>query len=150
MAASSQFIAAHRTQIWPKRHLFFPGMALFAVGLVLLAFIPQYFGHQRMSFPVAWAIRMHAAIMNAWIAMFFVQAYLGATGRTTQHRKIGKFGIALGWLALFSMISVQYRSLLLNPLPEEMQTYDWLLPFSLCLFDVFSFSLLGLPLPCET
>lgn len=76
----------------PNRRLFFPGMALFGIGLVLLAFIPQYFEHQHRSFPVAWAVRIHAAIMSAWIAVFFVQAYLGATGRTTQHRKIGKFG----------------------------------------------------------
>jgi hypothetical protein len=54
-------------------------MALLAIGIVLLALIPEYVGHQHRSLPVAWAVRIHAAIMTAWIVFFFVQAYLGAT-----------------------------------------------------------------------
>jgi hypothetical protein len=119
MATAKQFLAAHQTEVRPKPRLFFPAMALFAIAIVLLAFIPEYVGHQHKSLPVAWAVRIHAAIMTAWIGVFFVQAYLGATRRIAQHRRIGNFGIAVGWLALLSMIFVQGRFLILNPLPED-------------------------------
>jgi hypothetical protein len=73
----------------PKRHLFFLPWHYSRFGIVLLAFIPEYVGHQHRSLPVAWAVRIHAAIMTAWIVFFFVQAYLGATRRIAQHRRIG-------------------------------------------------------------
>lgn len=112
-------------------------MALFAIAIVLLAFIPEYVGHEHRNLPVAWAVRIHAAIMTGWIVLFFVQAYLGATHRVAQHRRIGNFGIALGWLALLSMIFVQVRFLILNPLPEDLSIYDRLLPF-LYVYSTFS------------
>jgi hypothetical protein len=112
-------------------------MALFAITIVALAFVPEYAGHERRNFPVAWAVRIHAAIMVAWITLFFVQAYLGATGRVAQHRRIGNYGIALGWLALLSMIFVQVRFLIVHPLPEDLSIYDHLLPF-LYVYSTFS------------
>lgn len=120
-----------------RRGLFFPGMGLLAVLIVLLAFVPEYAGRQHMKPPTSWPVSIHAAIMVAWIALFFVQAYLGATGRIAQHRRIGNFGFALGWLALLSMMFVHFRALAMHPLPEDRRIYDWLLPF---LYVYFSFS----------
>ena len=115
-------------------------MALLAITIVVLAFVPEYFGQKHLNFPVARAVQIHAAIMVAWVAVFFVQAYLGATRRIRQHRAIGNFGIALGWLALLSMIFVQVRALVLNPLPEDRSIYDRLLPF-LYVYSTFSLCL---------
>jgi len=120
-----------------RQGLFFPGMALLAVVIVLLAFVPEYAGQQHMKPPSSWPVIIHAAIMVAWIVLFFVQAYLGATGHIAQHRRIGNFGFALGWLALLSMMFVHFRGLATHPLPEDRRIYDRLLPF---LYVYFSFS----------
>ena len=142
MATIQQFLATHPVERRSLRRLFFPAMSLFAIAIVLLAFIPEYVGHERRSFPGAWAVRIHAAIMTAWIALFFVQAYLGATRRIAQHRRLGNIGIVAGWLALLSMIFVQGRFLILNPLPEDISIYDRLLPFLYVYptFSIFLFS----------
>src|ERR1043166_390153 len=120
--------------------LFFPGMALLAVVIVLLAFVPEYAGQQHRKPPSLWPVIIHAAIMVAWVVLFFVQAYLGATGRIAQHRRIGNFGFALGWLALLSMMFVHFRGLATHPLPEDRRIYDRLLPFLYSIFHSQSFS----------
>lgn len=79
----------------------------------------------------------HPRSDHDWVVLFFVQAYLGATGRIAQHRRVGNFGFALGWLALLSMMFVHFRGLATHPLPEDKRIYDWLLPF---LYVYFSFS----------
>ncbi len=123
------------------RRLFFPGMALLAIAIVISAFVPEYlgYGQPRRNFPSSWPVHLHTAIMLAWILMFFLQAYLGATGRIGQHRRIGNYGFALGWLALLSMMFVHFRGLATHPLPEDRRIYDWLLPF---LYVYLSFSVL--------
>jgi hypothetical protein len=113
-------------------------MALLAILIVLLAFVPEYAGQRQMKPPSSWPVIIHAAIMSAWVVLFFVQAYLGATGRIGQHRRVGNFGFALGWLVLLSMMFVQFRGLATHPLPEDKRIYDWLLPF---LYVYFSFSI---------
>jgi len=114
----------------PKRRFrsFFPGMALIAIAVLILAFVPEYVRNMQGSFPIAWVLHIHGAIMVAWVGVFAVQAYLGATGRIAQHRKIGNFGFAIGMLAWVSMIFVEWRHWIVNAPPADVGVYDWLLP----------------------
>ena len=107
---------------------FFTGMALFAVAIAALAFVPEYIEHAAGRFPIAWVLHIHGAIMTAWLGSFLVQAYLGATGRITLHQKTGNVAFAIGWLAWVSMIFVEWRALAVHGVPEDPRAYDWLLP----------------------
>src|SRR3954465_10542440 len=56
------------------RRYFFVGMAAFAVAILALAFVPEFIRFARGTFPIAWVLHIHAAIMAAWVASFIVQA----------------------------------------------------------------------------
>ena len=123
-------VAIHQTPIArPKRRLFFGGMALVAIAIVMSGFVPEYVGKDRLGFPASWVPRVHATIMSAWMSLFCVQAYLGATRRISLHRKIGNFGIAIGWLAWASLLVAEWHGIYSKPLPEDLRMYDHLLPF---------------------
>ena len=128
--SAEQFSADASTGVRAKRQFrrFFPGMALFALAVLIFAFVPEYVQYSQGSFPIAWVLHIHAAIMVAWVGVFSLQAYLGATGRIAQHRKTGNFAFAIGWLAWVSMIFVEWRHLLVNAPPQDVGVYDWLLP----------------------
>ena len=113
MTTTEQFSAGPSTRVRPKRPFrrFFPSMALFALAVLIFAFVPEYVQYSQGSFPIAWVLHIHGAIMAAWVGVFLLQAYLGATGRISQHRKTGNFAFAIGWLAWVSMIFVEWRPL---------------------------------------
>lgn len=110
------------------RRPFFPGMALLAIAIAATAFIPEYIANAAGHFPIAWILHIHGAIMFACLSTFLVQAWLGATGRTQLHRKIGNYGFAIGALAWVSMIFVEWRALFVYPPPDDLSEYDWMLP----------------------
>ena len=103
-------------------------MALIAIGIALFAFVPEYLASAHGRFPIAWVLHVHGAIMASWVAIYLVQAYLGATRRIGQHRAFGNVGIAIGGLAWVSMLFVEWRSLIVHPPPADIRAYDWLLP----------------------
>lgn len=107
---------------------FFPGMALFAAAILMLAFVPEFRKFAAGTFPIPWVLHIHAVIMFSWAGAFALQAYLGASGRATTHRRVGAYAIAIGWLAWASMIFVEFRGLVVHPLPEDLADYDWNLP----------------------
>jgi hypothetical protein len=107
---------------------FFLGMAALAVILLSLAFVPEFVKFGQGTFPIPWILHVHAAIMASWVAAFVFQAWLGATGRTALHRRVGPYSVAIGWLAWGSMIFVEFRALRVHPLPTDVRDYDWNLP----------------------
>jgi hypothetical protein len=107
---------------------FFVGMATLAVLVLLIAFVPEYRKFWAGSFPIAGVLHIHAMIMGTWVAAFVVQAYLGATGRTSLHRRTGPYVVAIGCVAWASMIFVEFRALIVHPLPQNVREYDWNLP----------------------
>ena len=111
----------------PLRY-FFPGMVAFAVVLILLGFGPEVQKFATGTFPIPWVLHVHAAIMMTWVASFAVQAWLGATGRTTLHRRTGNYAIALGWLACASMVFVEFRMFVAHPQLRTPDDLDWQLP----------------------
>jgi len=123
-------VSTPSTGVRPKRpfHRFFPGMSLFALAVLIFAFVPEYVQYSQGSFPIAWVLHIHGAIMAAWVGVFSLQAYLGASGRIAQHRKTGNLAVAIGWLAWVSMIFVEWRALIVKAPSDDIRAYDWLLP----------------------
>ena len=111
----------------PGRY-FFVGMAVFAVVILALAFVPEFVKYAQGTFPIAPILHVHAAFMGAWVMAFSVQAYLGATGRIALHRQIGPYAFLMGWLALASMVFVEFRAVIVHPMPTNAAEYDWTLP----------------------
>lgn len=118
---------------------FFSGMAGFALVILMAAFVPEYRRFGAGAFPIAWVLHIHAAIMVAWAGAFALQSYLGATGRTATHRRVGAYAVGMGWLAWASMIFVEFRVFIAHPLPLNPAEYDWDLPgpFIYLTFAVF-------------
>lgn len=118
---------------------FFVAMGAFAVFLLALAFVPEFLKFARGTFPIAPVLHIHAAIMAAWIASFIAQAYLGASRRTALHRRFGRYAVAIGFLAWASMIFVEFRAIIVHPLPPDLAGYDWNLPgpYTYLTFPIF-------------
>ena len=114
----------------PRRALryFSVGMAAFATAIVLAAFIPEFVQFAAGTFPIAAVLHVHAAIMMAWVGAFALQAWLGASGRTALHRRLGPYAVGVALLAWASMIFVEVRTLVEHPLPQSPRELDWLLP----------------------
>jgi hypothetical protein len=74
-------------------------------------------------------LNVHGALMGAWLALFLTQAVLASTRRLALHRKLGTFGIALGFPVWASMVLVEMRRGIVYPLdPDLSKEYDWVLP----------------------
>ena len=122
----------------PLRY-FFIFMVAASIVILSLAFVPEALAYARGAFPIAPILHVHAAIMVAWVAGFGVQAYLGAKGKIVQHQRAGKFTFAIGWLAWASMVFVEWRAMIVHPLPADLPPYDELLagPYIYLTFPIF-------------
>lgn len=107
---------------------FFMGMAALAIAILAAAFVPEFVQFARGTFPIAPILHVHAALMGAWVAAFICQVYLGATGRIALHRKFGLYAFLIGWLAWASMVFVEFRGIIVYPVPTVPRDYDWNLP----------------------
>src|SRR5262249_6813141 len=52
-----------------------------------------------------WIVHVHAALMGAWLLLFFAQAGLVATGRREGHRALGVVSFALAPAMIVTMIA---------------------------------------------
>lgn len=108
---------------------FFVLLALLGILIAAVVFLPEFLKFAAGTFPIAWALNIHGALMGAWLALFFAQAILASTGRLALHRKLGTFGIVLGFPVWASMVLVEMRRKLVHPLdPDFSSAYDWDLP----------------------
>jgi len=114
-------------------------MVAASVAILSLAFVPEFIAYAAGAFPIAPILHVHAAIMAAWIAAFGVQAYLGARGKIVQHQRAGRIALAIGWLAWASMVFVEWRAMLVHPLPDKLPPYDEFLagPYIYLTFPIF-------------
>ena len=111
---------------------FFVALSLFSVVLALVVFLPVYYAFVAGKLPIAAVIHVHALLMSLWLAAFLTQAVLASTGRIGLHRMVGAFGIALGVAVWASMVFVEMRSIVVQPVPSKASDYDWLLPGVYC------------------
>lgn len=73
------------------------GMAIAMAATIVAAFSLQFLmGRSTVYSPLV--VHAHALTFMGWVAIFTVQATLGARGKIEQHRKLGRLAIA--WLAL--------------------------------------------------
>lgn len=76
-------------------------IALVCLSIALIGFWPTYFGPLVSGAPHGSVIiYLHAIVFMGWIVLMIAQARLAATGRITQHMKLGTFGFAWGLLVL--------------------------------------------------
>lgn len=84
-------------------HRFFTRLALAMLGLTVAGFARSYllvphFGLPPETLPFTVLVHVHAAVAFGWCLLFLVQAWLVASGRTPQHRRLGIVGVA--WYAV--------------------------------------------------
>jgi hypothetical protein len=88
-------------------------------------------------------LNIHGALMGTWLALFLAQAILASTGRLALHRKLGTFGIVLGFPVWASMVLVEMRRKIVYPLdPDLSKAYDSDLP-GIYVYTTFLVFLIG-------
>jgi len=108
-----------------RRH-YFVWMALFGAAIAAIGFVPEYLKFASGTFPIAWVLNLHSALMVAWLALFLAQAMLASTGRLALHEKLGTLGISLGFLVWASMVFVEFRGKIVYPLDADFsQEFDF-------------------------
>jgi hypothetical protein len=88
--------------------IFFPGMALLILGVVVLGFGQSYFfaGMLRAKLPNT-LVHIHGAIFVSWIFFLVIQSSLVATGKVKWHMTLGIFGvIMLPLMAVFGVLTL--------------------------------------------
>lgn len=90
---------------------FFVALGLVALALATTAFAPSLLDGSQRRAPITPLVSAHAALMTSWLLLFLVQAWLGAHGRFTFHRRLGVASLALaagvvstGCLATVAMV----------------------------------------------
>ena len=108
---------------------FFVLLALFGIFIASIVFVPKLPKLAAGTFPLAWVLIIHGALMGMWLVLFFAQAVLASTGRLALHRMLGTFGIVLGFPVWASMVAVELRKKVVYPLdPDYSSAYDFDLP----------------------
>jgi hypothetical protein len=78
-----------------SERVYFSGISLLVLILILWAFAPTYYLAGAYHKPAAPPfIILHGAMMTGWILLVFAQALLAAVGRISWHKKVGDIGFA--------------------------------------------------------
>src|SRR5688572_16576203 len=86
---------------------FYVGLAFFMVAIVLIGFWPSYYGQLLGGIPDRpLLLHAHGAIFTGWMALLVTQVILAWSGKVQMHRRIGRWGIAYGFLVLAIGIAV--------------------------------------------
>jgi hypothetical protein len=76
-------------------------LSAFMAAIVVVGFWPSYFGPLlRGDIERPAVIQIHGLIFVGWMALLMAQVALAARGRIQLHRKVGRYGVAYGWLVL--------------------------------------------------
>jgi hypothetical protein len=125
------------------RRYFFVLLALLSILIASTTFVPVFLKFAAGTFPIAWVLNIHGALMGTWLALFLAQAMLASTGRLALHRKLGTFGIVLGFPVWASMVLVEMRGKVVHPLASDLsKAYDWDLP-GIYVYTTFLIFLIG-------
>jgi hypothetical protein len=125
IGVDSSTASAQRGDRRLRRH-YFVWMALLGAVIAAIGFVPEYLKFAAGTFPIAWVLNLHSALMVAWLALLLAQALLASTGRLALHEKLGTLGITLGFLVWASMVFVEFRGKIVYPLdPDLSPEYDF-------------------------
>ncbi|HEV8395767.1 MAG TPA: hypothetical protein VGQ37_15920 [Vicinamibacterales bacterium] len=79
----------------------YTGLSALMVGIVVVGFWPSYFGPMvRGNIERPAIIQIHGLVFVGWMALLMAQVALAARGRIQLHRKVGRYGVAYGWLVI--------------------------------------------------
>jgi len=94
--------AARRPAVRSRvRSRFYVGLGAFMVAIMVVGFWPSYFGPMlRGDIDRPAVIQVHGIIFVGWMALLMAQVIFAARGRIDLHRRIGRYGIAYGWLVV--------------------------------------------------
>ena len=80
---------------------FYVGLSLFMAALVVIGFWPSYYGQVlRGAGARPLVIHIHGAVFTGWMVLLVAQVLLAWRGRVQMHRRVGRWGIAYGFLVL--------------------------------------------------
>jgi hypothetical protein len=83
------------------RSRFYLGLSALMVAIMVVGFWPSYFGPMlRGDIDRPAVIQAHGIIFVGWMALLMTQVAFAARGRIDLHRRVGRYGIAYGWLVL--------------------------------------------------
>lgn len=108
VAANAETQAAPSTEARSGPRLFWVGMVLLLIVVVILGFWPTYFGplfsgeavgHPK-STTESWKIHMHGIVFLSWMGLLLVQTVLIARGNPQTHMRLGQY------LAIFGLVLV--------------------------------------------
>jgi hypothetical protein len=81
--------------------VFFAGMSLLILILVMIGFWPTYYGAGIVKAPLPnTLVHLHGAVFSLWILMFLVQVGLVSARRVRWHRTLGLVGMGLAALVV--------------------------------------------------
>ena len=86
-----------------KQHerVFFAGMALVILALVVVGFWPSYYGAGMVQAPLpSTMVHVHAVVFSLWIVMFLVQVGLVSARKVKLHMTLGLAGMCLAALVV--------------------------------------------------
>lgn len=85
-----------------KVHGFYTAISVLMAIFVVIGFWPSYFGKMAAgTLKLPWAMHIHAVVFSGWMVLFLTQASLILRRKTRTHRRLGRYGIAYGYLVLF-------------------------------------------------
>jgi hypothetical protein len=89
-------LPARRVNSRRAERIFYVGMSLAVIAMVLAGFAKTYFLRSYfVTTPLPLTTRIHGAAFTAWVLLFLAQSTLVAAHRTDIHRKLGWIGAAL-------------------------------------------------------
>jgi len=101
IAADTHLGAHHAAASHRGRPRVYAGLSALMVGMVVVGFWPSYFGPMvRGNIERPAIIQVHGLIFVGWMALLMAQVALAARGRIQLHRKVGRYGVAYGWLVV--------------------------------------------------
>ncbi len=138
---SSMTIVAARPKRWKIDRFFYMGMSIMAAIVVFWGFAPSYFLKSIYGTPsLTPLVHAHGLAFTAWIALFFTQTVLIASGERNLHRKLGTAGAFLAAAMVVLGVAAAVGAIRSNHTPPGIDPRSFLvLPF----FDIAVFAILA-------
>lgn len=129
------------TQLKSER-VFFSGMAMAMLAVVLIGFAPTYYLMRWTGSPsLDPLVHLHGIVFTAWFVLFLVQTRLIAAGRPDIHMRLGVAGVAIGiaMIVLGPAVAILARPSGPSPVPGVTAQSFLFMPLSLiALFTLFA------------
>jgi hypothetical protein len=110
--------AARATGAPPRRRArptVYVWLSVLLASIAVVGFWPTFFGPAlRGRFPNPTVVEIHALIFVGWLMLLLAQVVLAARGRLEAHRRVGRWGIAYGFLIVAMGLIVAVAAALLH------------------------------------